>query len=193
MPLDLAQPPGRATGWKLKQLDGPTCRALLTKAGIRVSPVPDKVTAPGCGFSSAVRVTNVGLPLRPGGVVLTCPAAAALVLWTRHTVIPETQARLGTSATGLVNFGSYACRTIAGSPNQSQHATANAIDIAAVRTRLGDVTVLADWPGDEPRAAYLRAIRAGACRSFTTVLGPDYNAAHADHFHFDMSNWSFCR
>ncbi|MBP6581207.1 MAG: extensin family protein, partial [Sphingorhabdus sp.] len=26
-----------------------------------------------------------------------------------------------------------------------------------------------------------------ACKRFGTVLGPDYNSAHANHFHFDMA------
>ncbi|WP_208534621.1 extensin family protein, partial [Pseudomonas aeruginosa] len=25
------------------------------------------------------------------------------------------------------------------------------------------------------------------------VLGPDYNAAHRDHFHLDMGLWKVCR
>lgn len=195
VPIELAHAPGRMTPWKVARLsaDPAACRALLAAGGIAFEPVPDRVTGPGCGFAGAVRVSSIGLPLRPGGLTMTCPAAVALAIWTRHVVIPETQARLATSATGLVNFGTYSCRAIAGSDRQSQHATANAVDIAGIRTRLGDVSLLTDWPGGEPRAGYLRALRDGACRSFTTVLSPDYNAAHADHFHMDMSGWNSCR
>lgn len=35
------------------------------------------------------------------------------------------------------------------------------------------------------RALFLRRIHREACGPFGTVLGPDANAAHADHFHFD--------
>ena len=35
--------------------------------------------------------------------------------------------------------------------------------------------------------AVLRRVRDGACRGFSTVLSPEYNAAHRDHFHFDMA------
>ena len=31
------------------------------------------------------------------------------------------------------------------------------------------------------------------CRIFGAVLSPDYNAAHANHFHFDMGYWMTCR
>jgi len=30
-------------------------------------------------------------------------------------------------------------------------------------------------------------------RLFQTVLGPDYNAAHANHFHMDMGSFRICR
>lgn len=39
-----------------------------------------------------------------------------------------------------------------------------------------------------PEAAFLRRVHAGACGIFGTVLGPDANAAHRDHFHFDMKD-----
>ena len=40
--------------------------------------------------------------------------------------------------------------------------------------------------------------RDGACRVFSTVLSPDYNAAHRDHLHLDTANrgpsgWRACR
>ncbi|MEL7542131.1 MAG: extensin family protein, partial [Pseudomonadota bacterium] len=32
-----------------------------------------------------------------------------------------------------------------------------------------------------------------ACRLFSVTLGPDYDAAHADHFHLDMGSQETCR
>lgn len=37
------------------------------------------------------------------------------------------------------------------------------------------------------RDAFLRAVHRGACGPFTTVLGPDSDAAHLDHFHLDLA------
>jgi hypothetical protein len=77
---------------------------------------------------------------------------------------------------------------------RSQHATANAIDIAGFVLRDGrEVRLAQDWTGTGFEAAFLRAVRDGACRWFRGVLGPDYNAAHHDHFHFDMGPWRVCR
>ncbi len=37
------------------------------------------------------------------------------------------------------------------------------------------------------RQAFLRRIHAGGCRHFGTVLGPEANEAHRNHFHLDMA------
>lgn len=36
-------------------------------------------------------------------------------------------------------------------------------------------------------AAFLRRLHKGACGTFGTVLGPEANEAHRDHFHFDLA------
>jgi hypothetical protein len=55
------------------------------------------------------------------------------------------------------------------------------------------VTLLRHWDAGGAEAAFLRSLRDGACGWFRAVLGPDYNAAHRDHFHFDMGPWRACR
>jgi hypothetical protein len=75
----------------------------------------------------------------------------------------------------------------------SQHATANAIDISTFTFEDGSTaSALKDWDkGDN--GEFLRAAHRGACRFFNGALSPDYNAAHANHFHFDMGWWKVCR
>ena len=71
---------------------------------------------------------------------------------------------------------------------------ANAIDIGGVHLEDGrTVTVLDGWDGPADEQAFLREVRDGACQLFRAVLGPDYNPAHVDHFHFDMGRWRICR
>jgi len=36
------------------------------------------------------------------------------------------------------------------------------------------------------QSVFLKKIHKGACTGFSTVLGPEANAAHADHFHLDL-------
>ena len=45
----------------------------------------------------------------------------------------------------------------------------------------------------DPKAQFLRALRDGACHGFSAVLGPDYNAAHRNHFHLDRGRYRVCR
>jgi len=51
-------------------------------------------------------------------------------------------------------------------------------------------------PPPTPEAAFLRRLHAGACGTFRTVLGPEANEAHRNHFHFDLAdrkrNTAFC-
>lgn len=48
---------------------------------------------------------------------------------------------------------------------------------------------------NDPKSQFLRNIHASACRYFGTVLGPEANNAHKNHFHLDMAQrnrGSFC-
>ena len=194
-PLDLTAPIGWATGNKLLALrkNPEQCRALLAAAGIAATPVPDYDAGPGCRVTGAVRVSNVGLPL-DHSLVLTCPMAAALTVWSREVVRPAVRAGLHTGAAALTDFGSLNCRRIAGSARMSEHARANAIDITGVRLDRGPpLTIARDWSDPGARGDVVRRLHAGACRLFGTVLSPDYNPAHHDHFHLDMAGWHACR
>ena len=55
------------------------------------------------------------------------------------------------------------------------------------------ISVLRDWNDPGPKGVFLRRVRDGGCRVFVTVLSPDYNAAHANHFHLDMGGWRLCK
>lgn len=208
-PLDLGAPPTAMTAWKLARLHGrpEACRAALGTAGLAIEPVPDTVSdrasEVGCGVEDAVRLPS-GVRLAPAGPVVICPLAAAWVLFERHALQPAARTHLGTTVRGVRHLGTYACRNVyhRATGRRSEHATANAIDLAGFTLADGrTVTVLRDWvaagstPGaaPAPEAAFLRAVRDGACRWFRAVLGPDYNAAHRDHFHLDRGRWSACR
>ncbi len=72
-------------------------------------------------------------------------------------------------------------------------ATGDAVDIAAFHLADGrTVSVARDWASAGPQGAFLHRVRDGACRVFNGVLSPDYNAAHRDHLHLDMGQWTHC-
>ena len=196
-PLDLRDPPGWATRTKLIALrsDVAECRAVLERSDIAFTALE------GTGEGACARPDRTQLgdyPLAPDTPAVTCPVAAALELWRRDSVAPAARNILGSDLARIEHLGAFSCRRMYGGADGpwSEHATANAIDIAAFVLEDGRrISVLGDWDDQEDKAAFLRAVRDGACGSFATVLSPDYNAAHADHFHLDQDDrWAgVCR
>ncbi|MBD8734057.1 extensin-like domain-containing protein [Sphingomonas sp. CFBP 13706] len=205
-PLDLGQPIGLMTGRKLTALTQsyPACRAALERAGVRYTALPPRSGEGQCGYSDGVRFTSGGarrIDFAPAGLGVACPVAAALAIWEWNVVQPAAERHFGTKVTSIDHFGSYSCRRIYGrdAGTWSEHSTADAVDIAGFRLGNGTrITVARDWKGDAAKAAFLREVRDGACQLFATTLSPDYNAAHADHFHLDQADrgamgWRACR
>ncbi len=203
-PLSLSDPIGPFTGRKLAALadDPARCEALLGAIGSNDRAVPPRQPAEvTCGYANAVelRPADAAAPrYAPARLVTACPVAAALLLWEREVVQPAARRLYGERVTRIDHFGSYSCRRLYGRSGGafSEHATANAVDIAGFGLADGHrISVLGDWNGASKDAAFLRAVRDGACRLFTTILSPDYNAAHANHLHFDQAlrGWHACR
>jgi hypothetical protein len=194
-PLVLADAPGRLTNWKLLVLaDAPqTCRDVVTTGAVRFTPILDQTTGDACGFSNAMVVEATLVQLKPVRPKLSCPMVAGVQLWLRDIVQPAARAHFGSTVTSIQHFGTYSCRNVAGTRHRSQHATANAIDVAAFKLANGrTVSVLKDWNGKADAQAFLRAVRDGGCNVFSVTLSPDYNAAHHDHLHLDLGMWQTC-
>lgn len=196
-PLDVEAPLDWLTRFKLGRVvnDRSLCLASLSEAGVRYEPVADRAIRDGCGFENAVRVraTNVavGEPF-----TLSCRSALTLALWEKHVLQPVAYAYFEAPVTRIDHYGSYACRNIYGRKDAplSRHATADALDIAGFTLANGKrVSVARDWKGSDREALFLHDVHRGACRVFDSVLGPEYNAAHRDHFHFDRGGWRVCR
>lgn len=203
-PLRLDDPPGWATRTKLARLrdDPAECRAFLTRSGIAFTAL-DPVGEGQCRRADrtlAAADRGSGFDLRPRDAVATCAVNAGLALWLRHRVQPAAEGALGSRVVRIVHFGTANCRRIGGGENRmwTEHATGNAIDIAAFVLADGRrISVLRDWYKASDEAVFLKVARNGACGVFGTVLSPDYNAAHRDHLHLDQAGggrgWSFCR
>ncbi|MDG2535070.1 extensin family protein [Sphingomonas sp. HITSZ_GF] len=205
--LDLSQPIGMFTGRKLAGLrdDYAECRVLLRSAGVRYTVLP-QVTGndPQCGYADGVRFApggSRGIAYSPANLGTACPVAAALSVWEWEILQPAAQKRFGQAVVQIEHLGSYSCRRMYGrsAGDWSEHATANAIDVAAFRLADGTrISVLKDWDEGGDKAGFLREVRTGACKLFSTVLSPDYNAAHRDHLHLDEAargemGWRACR
>jgi len=197
--IDLATPNPWLVDWRLASLkyQPALCRQVLVAPQIEARPIADNPLREGCGWINSVRMASAG-GVGAGFDRLTCEAAAALALWLLHDVQPLAQEMLGQRVVSVQSFGSYACRNIVGNPLlkswRSEHATANALDIAAFVLADGRrISVLGHWRGDGAEARFLRAVHGRACRYFRVVLGPEFNEAHSDHFHFDRGPFMRCQ
>jgi hypothetical protein len=179
------------------------CIAALTQAQVRFTPVPDQTFGAGCSQLGSVRLSTISLADAQRGAnelaisnigPVRCELAQRFAGWAQYGVARAAEQMLGSPLVRIETMGSYSCRNIAGSPKLSQHAHANAIDIAAFVLADGRrISVKQGWQGTNQERAFLRTIHASACKRFGTVLGPDYNAAHRDHLHVDMSGQGYCR
>lgn len=214
-PLDLSHPVGQATMTKVADFEiAPgtvaevseaqtlACIQLLNDAGIQVERVPDKDDGGFCVARGLVRFKSGAVtPPSDRSIVMQCPLALRYVIWDRQVLRPSTRALYGQDPKQVDTMGSYACRRIYGSTDRnarpSEHAQANAVDVAGVTLRDGrKVSVLDDWDGSGPQGRtgrdLLNRIRDGGCRVFSTVLSPEYNEAHRNHLHLDGAARGLC-
>lgn len=189
-----SRPPIVAVAARTPRRGGGTCgRASIVATPI--GRVPGRL--PACGIAEAVRVSAVSGVRLSTPARMDCGTARALDDWVRDAVVP-TVGRRGGGAVALRVVAGYACRprnNRAGA-RISEHGKGRAIDIAGIRLADGtELTVLTDWNrGGDGRI--LRQLWRAACGPFGTVLGPDANRAHRDHFHFDTARYrsgSYCR
>lgn len=136
-----------------------------------------------------VSATNLG--------PMTCGVASKFINWSNGSVNRAAVQIFGSGISRIETFGTYSCRNIAGTGRISEHATANAVDVSGFILKDGRrISVLNDWNGSRDEKRFLRKVRDDACKQFGTILSPDYNAAHKDHFHLDDAArgfGSFCR
>ena len=163
--------------------------------GVEIGSVPAKLV--GCGVENAVRVSAIsGITLSQKSV-MDCTTAKALKTWIEDGMRPAVKRRGG----GVVSIrvaAHYACRTRNSQPGAkiSEHGRGRAIDIAAFTLRNGSTISVLDGWGKRRDGKVLRRMHKAACGPFGTVLGPDANRFHRDHFHFDTARYrsgSYCK
>lgn len=175
------------------------CLAQLAVTKASFTPVEDKYFAGGCRTVGTVRLASLRTDTTYMGLAnlgpVTCSMATQFAGWARFGVDRAAEQILGSRVAQIETYGSYSCRTVAGTSRMSGHATANAIDVAAFVLEDGRrVSVLDDWDGGTgPEKRFLRVVHASACKRFGTTLGPQYNAAHKNHFHLEADGAEFCR
>lgn len=183
-----------------KSPDARMCLSELKAKSVRFSALPNQSFGGGCRTIDTVKLMDFGTPTTNLGA-MTCPLATNFAAWAKHAVQPAGKQYLGSDVIRIETMGTYSCRNVNGgrTGKLSEHAFGNAVDVSAFILRDGRrISVLNSWHGSSYEREFLRRLHQSACKRFGTVLGPDYNGAHANHFHFDMAKSmkdgsSFCR
>lgn len=196
-PLNVRDEPNLLTSFKLSQLqdDPALCEAALKTSTLRYTHQADSGPDVKCPLTNTLRIQGGDVALS-SSFLSSCRLAVAYALFDIHQLQPAAQSVFGQKVTQVDHLGSFACRNIynRSAGRLSQHASANALDIAGFRLADGRrISVLKDWKDEGDDGRFLKMVRDGACQQFNTVLSPDYNAAHRNHFHLDMGRWRVCR
>ena len=200
--------------------ENPRRRSVVKAAGFRSQPVPEATTGrkgsvcgdraikgttippiaaklKGCGLDAGVKVTSVDGVMLSTPAIMDCPTATALKTWVAKGVKPAV-GKLGGGVDRLQVAAHYSCRPRNNQKGErvSEHGRGRAIDISAIVLKNGvSISVLKGW-ADRQHGRILKAAHKAACGPFGTVLGPNANAFHKDHFHFDTARYrsgSYCR
>ena len=181
------------------------CEIVLAATNVDAEPVSPIGGPKGCGIAAPVKVRSLGaVKVSPPGR-FNCTMTAALYKWITDVVQPAARSRFKQPVVEIREFSSYSCRrrggVTKGPVRISEHSFGNAIDVAEFRLADGTrISVLKDWGGFSAlfnrKAAFLREVHKKACGIFSTVLGPEANKAHRNHFHFDLGRggrYKYCR
>lgn len=151
-----------------------------------------KIDGPGaCGMDHPFKVSafnngEVGLKSK---VTLACPIIPRIDTWLDEIVKPAALMYFGVPLLDL-KAGSYSCRPRNNQRGSklSEHSFGNALDVMAFVLADGrEISIIKGWKGDPAEQEFLREAFVGACRYFTTVLGPGSDAFHYDHLHIDLA------
>ncbi|MCD2316365.1 extensin family protein [Sphingomonas sp. IC-11] len=196
-----SDPPARSDSrTPVSRVEGPSpretaqCHRDLRELGVAFEPLPDRSFGPGCGIVGTVKLLDIGVPTTNLGAV-RCGQALTYAQWARNAVAPAAYQILGSELAKVESMGSYNCRNVAGTARRSGHSVANAIDVGGFLLKDGRrISVLNDWNSPDPDVRrFMQVIHASACKRFGTVLGPNYNSAHRNHFHLEADRARFCR
>ncbi|HTN96771.1 MAG TPA: extensin family protein [Nordella sp.] len=189
--------PQSTGGWPKAEVLEARAACEKTLAGLDMIWRPDEpIGEPGgCGTPAPIAIAEVAQIRIDPPATVDCEFAVALNAWFTQSVQPEARKQVGASVIGVRNASSYACRrrNNAKSGKLSEHARANALDIAAFDfSRTAQVTVaggasgLLQKIGLSAKGNFMKALRKSACGYFNTVLGPGADRYHGDHFHVDL-------
>jgi hypothetical protein len=168
--------------------DEAACRRELKRIGVKYQDLAPIDDGGACRVDYPVKVYSLSGDIRmEPAATLSCDMALAFAQWTKHELAPTARTRFFSGIKTIHQGSSYSCRRIAGTSTPSEHSKGNALDVMRIELNSGrDIDVRRPGFFMFRQKSLLNNVRQGGCEYFSTVLGPGYNADHADHFHFDI-------
>ncbi|MCW9042013.1 MAG: extensin family protein [Pseudopelagicola sp.] len=164
--------------------------------GIVVGHVPGRIK--GCGIArDGIKLYSVSGVALSTPAVMNCDTARAIKTWVKGGMA-RSVGRYGGGVAKVKVAAGYSCRTRNHKKGAkiSEHGKGNAIDFSGFYLANGDeISVLNDW-GKGRKGRILKDMHRSACGPFGTVLGPESDRYHKDHFHFDIARYRggpYCR
>jgi len=170
---------------------------LCNNPALLGEPVSD-ISEGACGIGNPVAVRYVAGVRLSTPATLNCRTANTLAGWVENDA-QEAVKKLRSRITEMTVFASYACRTRNSQRGArlSEHSKGNAIDIGAFTLANGiELSVERDWNASGKEGTAIHALYDSACGPFGTVLGPESDRYHYNHFHLDTAEYrsgSYCR
>lgn len=163
--------------------------------GLEIGNVPGKLR--GCGIKDAVKVYEVAGVKLSTPAAMSCDTAKTFKSWVEGGMSRAVRP-MRSEVEELKIVAGYSCRTRNHKPGAkiSEHGKGKAIDIAEFRFENGEVISLIEHWGSGRKGRVLRDLHKSACGPFGTVLGPESDRHHRDHFHFDTARHrggAYCR
>jgi hypothetical protein len=169
------------------------CPAVITGL-VAAKPLPP-ISEGQCQDQSPLSVTEIQVngrmvPLSTPAEI-DCQMASDLPGWVAE-VDNFAETLLKTRIASVTVGGSFECRPRntpdKADTNISEHGRADAVDVVGFGLADGRrLTVGSDYASaDAPTARFMHFAHDAACTRFTTVLGPDANGLHHEHFHLDL-------
>ena len=151
-----------------------------------------------CGIDNPVAVRYVAGVRLSAPATINCQTANTLAVWVENDA-QDAVKKLRSPITEITVFASYACRSRNSQrgARMSEHTLGNAIDIGMFTLASGtELSVEEDFYSAGKEGQAMRALHISACGPFGTVLGPDSDRFHYNHFHFDTAAYrsgAYCR
>lgn len=169
-----------------------SCLASLQELAVAEPTTSPETSDPACRIPDPVllKQTKSRFPVKfTSGLILDCPFALSLARFTNDTAQALARYHLGATIDTVLSGEGFVCRrrNNAATGKLSEHSFGNATDWVGFKFTDGSRLQIKDASlVDTDQAGFLNSLRAAACGTFTTILGPGANAAHATHFHFDL-------